>query len=51
MFKVKCKYDVKGKPEAVYAVKRFDDGETYFLMYNFGEWDWRNSNIYEPWEE
>lgn len=48
MFKVKWKYDVKSKPETVYAVQRFDDGDTYFLMYQFGEWCWRNADSYEP---
>lgn len=51
MFKVKWKYDVKSKPEAVYAVRKADNGTTEFLMYQFGRWYWRDADSYEPWEE
>lgn len=51
LLKVKWKYDVNGKPEIVYAVQRFDDGDTYFLMYQLGEWCWRNADSYMPEEE
>lgn len=51
MFKVKWKYDVNSKPEVVYGIHIFDDGETYFLMYQFGEWCFRLADSYEPLKE
>ncbi len=51
MFKVKFKYDRHSKPDIVYSVRKADDGITEFLMYQFGEWYWRDANAYEPWED
>lgn len=51
MFKVKYKYDRNPKPEIIYSVHRGDDGTTEFLMFQFGEWCWRDADSYKPWEE
>lgn len=51
MFKVKYKYDRNPKLEIVYSVRKADDGTTEFLMFQYGEWYWRDADFYEPWEE
>lgn len=51
MFKVNYKYANHPKPETVYSVRKADNGTTEFLMYQFGEWKWRDADNYEPWQE
>ena len=51
MFKVKCKYIRNPKPLIVYSVRKADNGTTEFLLFQCGEWYWRDADAYEPWEE
>lgn len=40
-------YDYK-REYTVYAVERNTNGQTYFLIYNEGRWQWESSRNYIP---